>query len=395
MLAVLRDPAFLRFFLSAFITRAGNQVQRIALFVLVYELTGSTAALASVFSAQLVVNIFLGPLLAAWVEGQEKSRLFVLTQVIQGVLVLFIPTLAELSLFFLWLLVFIVHIFQTMEYPLIATMTPELAPRERLDEANALLSFAGRFSEVAVVGLAGLLVAAVGPVPAFYINAASFFVAAALLLGLPLIPAGKRREVSYFEHIKEGFSFLWRHRFLRLAIGALFVAALLGSVENVLGVALAIGVLEVGSAGYGVMEMALALGAVLGAVWAPSWIRRLGREMVFALSLFLFGLGIASVGAWPWFYWAVLAYFVSGVFNQGFLIPLSSILQLESPRELRARVFGAVGAVADTAILAGILWGGLVADLIGVLPTYLIAGVGVSLVGLYLLFRFTRGARPS
>ncbi len=385
MRAVLTIPAFRRFFIASLITQAGDQVHRIALFVLVYELTGSTAMVAAVLSAQLLVNVFLSPFLAAWAEHRERRGLFVASQVIQGVLVLLIPLVGTKSLLLLWGIVFAAHIFQRLEYPLIAAITPELVPEEHLDEANGLVSFTRRFSEVAVVGLAGVLVATIGPVSAFYLNAASFFMAALLLLGLPHIPPPAAERGSYLEEVKEGFAFLLTHPLLRRVVGALFVAALLGSVENVLGVALALGVLKVGSQGYGAIEMALALGAVLGAIWVPLWTRRIDRELVFSYSFLLFGLGIASVALWPVFPWVVVAYFLSGLFNQGFLVPVRSLLQLETPKQLVTRVFGAVGSVTGTAVLLGVMGGGVVADLIGVLATYLLAGMGVALVGVYLI----------
>ncbi len=393
MREVLAIPPFRRFFLASLITQAGDQVHRIALYVLVYQLTGSTAAVAAVLSAQLLVNTFLSPFLATWVERRERTRLFVLTQVVQGLLVLLIPALGTRNLLFLWFLVFAVHLFQRMEYPLIAAMTPELVPKEHLDAANGLVSFSQRFSEVAVVGLAGLLVAAVGPVPAFYLNALSFFLAAFLLLGLPRIHPPKGEGGHYWQQLKEGFAFIFKNPTVRRAIAALFVVALLGSVEGVLGVALALGPLNVGSEGYGVIEMVLALGAVLGAVWVPTWTRRWDREWVLALAFFLFGLTVASVGLIPVFLWVVVAYFLGGIFNQAFLVPVRSLLQLETPKAMLARVFGVVGSVIGTAVLIGVMGGGVVADRIGVLTTYLLAGTGITLVGAYLILAKLRDRR--
>jgi len=309
MRELLAIPAFRRFVVASFITLVGNQLHRIALFVYVYQKTGSTASVAAVLSAQLLVDVFLSPFLATWAEHRERRDLFVASQLIQGILVLLIPLWGMQSLTVLWLLVFAIHIFQKLEYPLIAAITPEIVPGRLLDEANGLLASLQRFTEVAVVGLAGLLVAMIGPVFAFYLDALSFFISALLLRGLPRLEPVARAQGSYWSQVKEGFFFIYRHPVLRRALMALFVAALLGSVENVLGVALAVGELKVGSAGYGVIEMALALGAVLGAIWVPQWTRRLGRERVFAYSLVLFGLGVASIGAWPVFFWAIAAYF--------------------------------------------------------------------------------------
>ncbi len=382
----LRHPAFRRFFFAALITQSGNQLERVALMVMVYQLTGSNATVALVLSAQLLVSAVVAPLLATWAESQERVRLLILSQLVPGVLVLFLPWLGVRSLLLLWLLVFAMNIFQRLEYPVIAAATPELVPEEDLDAANGLVAFANRFAEVAVVGLAGVLVAAVGPALAFYLDSLSYFVAAGLLLGLPRLPGTPPEEgQGYWARVLEGFRHIARTPLLRRSIGALVTAALLGSVEMVLGVALAIGVMRVGSAGYGAMEMSLAAGAVLGAVTIAYWTHRLGRGAVFSLSFIFFGLTLFAVGAYPVFLWVLAAYFLTGYFNQGFLIPLRSLLQVATPKKLITRVFGAVGATSQTAVLLGVVGGGAVADRIGVPPTYLLAGLGVVTVGLYLV----------
>jgi len=377
-------PVFRRFFVAAFITEAGDQVHRIALMIYVFQRTGSSSAVALVMAAQILVNILIAPFLSAWAEARERRSLLVATQVAQGFLVLLIPWLGMGSLVVLWVLVFLIQIFQSLEYPLIAAVTPELVPEEHLDEANGLIAFTKRFAEVAVTGLAGLLVAVVGPVFAFYLDSASFFVTAGLLLGLPRILPQGGQNGGYLERVVEGFGHILRTPVLRRSIGALAVAALFGSVEKVLGVALAEGVLRVGSKGYGAIEMSLALGAVVGTLVVAAATRRLGREKVFVWSLVFFGAALLSVGAYPVFLWVLAAYFLTGLFNYGFLVPLRGVLQTHTPKPLITRVFGAVGATSQSAVLAGTLGGGLVADAVGVPITYMAAGFGVALVGLYL-----------
>ncbi len=386
MATALRHAAFRRFFFATLITQSGNQLHRVALMVMVYRLTGSNAMVALVLTAQLLVSAVVAPLLATWAETQERRRLLILAQLAPGLLVPFIPLVGVKSLLLLWAIVFAVAFFQYLEYPVVAAATPDLVSEEDLDSANGLIAFANRFAEVAVVGLAGLLVAAVGPAIAFYLDAASYLLAAALLVGLPRLPgAPPEPGKGYWARVMEGFHHIARTPVLRRSIGALVAAALLGSVENVLGVALALGVMKVGSAGYGAIEMSLAAGAVLGAVTIAFWTARFGRGAVFSLSFIFFGAVLFAVGLYPVFLWVVVAYFLAGYANQGFLVPLRSLLQIATPKNLLTRVFGAVGAATRTAVLFGVVGGGAVADRIGVPTTYLIAGLGVVAVGLYLV----------
>ncbi len=382
----LKYPSFRRFFTGSLITQFGDQVQRIALMVLVYQLTGSAAKVAFVLSAQFLVSVFLAPFLAAWAEGQERRRLLVLSQLIQGGIVALIPLVAAHSLLGLWLFVFVMTLFERLEYPLIAAITPELVPEEALDDANGLVAFTKRFSEVLGVGLAGLLVAWLGPALAFYLDAVSFLVTAALFLGLPVLPPKGRPQGGYWQRVWEGFAFILKKPVLRRVTGGLTAAALFSSVEIVIGVVLALGVLKVGSAGYGAMEMSLAAGAALGSVLAARWIPQLGRARAFILAIILFGLFNFLIGAFLVFWWVLVAYFLAGHFNGAMLVPVRGLLQTHTPKEMLVRVFGAVGSMTSAAVLLGTVIGGPVADAIGVPLTYMIAGGLTVFLGLYLFF---------
>ncbi len=393
MFRALRHPHFKRLFFAALVNESGNKIHRIALMVLVYTLTESAGTVALIMSAELVVSAVFAPVLTAWADTLERRRVLVGVQLGQAALVIWIPIIGERSLLLLWLLVFAVQVLQSVERPLIAAATPELVPESSLDHANGLISFAERFSEVAFVGLAGLLVAAVGPEPAFYIDAVTFVTSATLLSGLPSLRPPQTDSNGYWGRVVEGYRYLLSVVPLRRTTLALASAALFGSVENVLGVVLALGVLKVGSAGYGVIEMAMAAGAVAGALLIASLLDRYRRGRVFLISMLVFGFFIASVGAWPIFWWVMVAYFLSGLLNMGFLIPARGILQTHTPPELRARIFGAVGSAAQTAVLVGVVFGGAIADVIGVTTTYLLAGIWVSLVALAM--SLTGGLEPA
>jgi len=118
-------------------------------------------------------------------------------------------------------------------------------------------------------------------------------------------------------------------------------------------VVLAVAVLHVGSAGFGLMEAVMALGSVIGIVLVPRLTTRIPRERLFVFSLLAFGLFEASVGAFPNFTWVLIAFMISGALNMGFIIPVRSILQLNTPPEMRTRTFAAFGAATNGAVLIG------------------------------------------
>ena len=90
--------------------------------------------------------------------------------------------------------------------PALSGLTVELAPRDDLVNANALLSAARSAAAVAGPGLAGVLVALAGPGTVIALDAASYAVSVLALASLRLPPARARAARSYLEDLRDGWA---------------------------------------------------------------------------------------------------------------------------------------------------------------------------------------------
>ncbi len=376
---------FARLFYATFISQIGTKIHRIALLVLVYALTENALWVSLTMAVQLVATIGVGPLVSAWSDSRERRRLLVVSDLLRAALVPLIPLVGANSLHVLLILVFAIEVLRNVHDPVSNAVIPELLPEDGVDAANGLMMFAERFAEVAFVGLAGVLVATVGARPAFWIDALTYLISGLILLRLPRLDPGEAELAGYWSRVREGAHHLVTQPTIRRTVGTLFAAAMFGSVETVLGVVLAVSVLKAGSAGFGVMEAAMALGAILGTVLVPRFTARMSRERLFLLGLLGFGLFEAAVGAVPIFRWVLAAYLLSGIMNMAFVIPARSILQLNTPSELRARTFAAFGAVMNSAVLIGTMLGGALEKPLGSPLVFIFAGVMVMVVSLSML----------
>ncbi|BDG15723.1 MFS transporter [Thermus brockianus] len=382
---VLRHKAFARLILAYLVSQAGSKIHRVALLVLIYLLTENALWVSLTLGVQLLGTVVFSPLLSAWADTQDRKRLLVGSDLLRAPLVALIPLLGAKSLPFLLLLVFLIELLRDLHDPIQNAVVPDLVPKEEVDEANSLILLADRLSEVLFVGAAGVLVATVGPAYAFYLDAATYLASGLLLLGLPPLRPERVSKAGFFARVKEGLGHLWQTPPIRRAVGTLFAAAAFGSVETALGVVLALKWLGVGSAGFGFMEAAMALGAILGGLALPRLLHRVPRERLFLLALLLFGLFEASVGLFPVFAWVLVAFFVGGFLNMAFIVPARSILQLNTPQEMRGRIFAAFGAVMNAAVLLGTMLGGALEGPLGAPTVFLLAGLGVSLAAAYTL----------
>ncbi|HEX9597611.1 MAG TPA: MFS transporter, partial [Anaerolineales bacterium] len=234
-----RQPHFRRLFGATLVSEVGNKIHRIALLVLVYEMTSEALWVSLALGVQLLTSVALGPLLSAWADAQERRRLMVLADLLRVPLVIMIPLLGMKSLAALMILIFAVELLRNLHDPVAAAVVPDLVPEADLDNANGLIMFAQRIAEVAFVGLAGLLVALVGAAPAFYIDGATFLLSALIVKGLPQLDPGAGSESAYWARVGEGLRHLVENPPVRRTVLTLAAAAMFGSVEAVLGVVLA------------------------------------------------------------------------------------------------------------------------------------------------------------
>ncbi len=386
MLATLKNsPGFSRLFTAYLISEVGSQIHRLALLVLVYQLTEEALWVSLTLAVQLLTTVVVGPLLSVWADRQDRRRLLAGTNLIRAPLVLLIPLAGLHSLPILLVIVFAHSVLGNLHDPVANAVIPELVPERRVDTANGLMLFARRFAEVAFVGLAGLLVAALGPAIAFWIDAVTYVFAGVLLLGLPGLVVEGAEDKRYWAMVREGIDHLRQEPTIRSTALTIFAAAIFGSFDLVLSIVLAVTVLKVGSSGFGLMEAAMALGAVLGSVMVPYFSARLSRQKLFLFGLLAFGLFQASVGLFPIFRWVVIAYLMLGLLNMFFFVPARSILQLHTPPRLRTRTFAAFSALSRGAVLFGTMLGGGLVKPLGAPAAFafggsMVAGVAVAAI---------------
>ncbi len=161
-----------------------------------------------------------------------------------------------------------------------------------------------------------------------------------------------------------GFRTIAHEPRLALLIGLYGAQCFVAGALSVLEVATALDLLHTGNAGFGLLEAACGVGAVLGAGLALALVAhaRLGRD--FGLGLVLWGTPLVVIGLVPNAYVAGLALAVLGAGNSVVDIAAMTLIQRTAPQHVAARVFGvlestiivsvALGAVATPLLVHGI-----------------------------------------
>ena len=260
--------------------------------------------------------------------------------------------------------------------PAASSVLAALVPEKDLIAANTGIWTAAVLSQIALAPLAGLLVTTAGPGPAFAVNAVSYAVSALVLRGLrvPGRPErlGRRRLLA---DARAGVRVLVEHRLLRaLALGQLLPALSAGATSALL-VVLARDRLGATGSQFGLLIAAIGVGAALGPLALLRFIRQ-PRRRVFVFGPFAVrgavDLVLAGVTAIPVAAAALVCY---GVGTSTGVVTFNSMLQAETPDQVRGRVFASMDVLWQGGRLVSLAAGGLVADHLGVQVVYYVGGV--------------------
>jgi MFS family permease len=263
--------------------------------------------------------------------------------------------------------------------PAMSSLTPNVVPAKLMPRAIALSSIAWQVGSVVGPAGAGLLYASRPDMP-YSASAILLAVSCVSVISIRKLPLHEsNRSVHPVRQIVDGFRYVWNERFLLGCVTLDLFAVLLGGATALLPV-FARDILHVGSEGLGVMRAAPAVGAALVAVWL-SWrplATNVGAKML---------LAVAAYGA------ATIAFGLSRdlLLSLGFLAFLgaadmvsvyvrSSLVQLNTPDEVRGRVSAISGLAISASNELGEMQSGLAAALLGATGAVVFGGAGAIVV---------------
>jgi MFS family permease len=259
-----------------------------------------------------------------------------------------------------------------------ATM-PELVPRTQLRAATRLDLVSVNLARSVGPALAGLVIAYLGGVPvvfALYAASVVVFAVALLFWRRPQAESERRRE-RFLPALRAGSRYVWHEPIVRriLLRTILFITpamalwALLPLIASQR--------LGLGADGYGALFGALGLGAIVGVVVLGRVRDRLSTNGMLGAAGVLYAAALAAIILAPSFPAALVTLVLAGLAWMAVTSTLAAELQLFLPVWVRARGLAVYVVVFTGSMTAGALVWGLVAERIGLQPTFLIAAIVV------------------
>ena len=365
MLSQLKDlrgyKGFSSLAISRFISNLGNGVSPIALAYGVLSLPGATGKDLSIVMAARFV-----PLLAFMLFGGVIADRFQRNRLVGGsdMLGSFLAAVSAISLIAgfssTWLLALMGGLFGILNaiwWPAMSGVLPEILPKEKLQEGNAVIGLLTNFGYIVGTLGGGILVSSVGAGWGLLVDAISFFIAGAIVWNLPILGKIKEKSPGIIHDLVVGWKeFISRSWVIAMVLTFALINMAFESMLSVLG-PLNFNDPTTGPKQWSYNLAGLSVGMLLGGIWVLKI--KIGRPLYLAMVL------IALSAVWDYalafdlpMAFSVLAAVFSGISLEIFMVTWNTSLQSHVPEESYSRVssydtLGSFGIAPLGIVIAG------------------------------------------
>ena len=396
MFAVFRKPAFTRLWFAQLISTIGSSLTDLAAAILVFRLTDSALAVGLILMASAVPSLVFGLVAGVFVDRFDRKKILIWSDLIRAGLVASIPIgVATVGIPWLYLIVLVNAGVAQFFDPAHESIIPEVADEEELAAADAFLSISSFGSTAIGFAAAGLLATTASLDLAFYLDALTFVGSAAFVLFVRvgrLEVSGDTSVRAVVDNLRDGIRTLNDTPILRATFLVGMPVFFSFGLWNVLLLPFAIRALDATEFEYGLQEGITSVGFVVGSLLMARFADRL-REGAWIVASVI-GMGVVGIlyGVAPVVFGglghggliavAIALVALSGLLNAPSSIARRLLMQRNTPRELRGRIFSAFFVARDVVFLLGMVAAGL-ADLIDVKVLVVVSSIILVGAGLW------------
>jgi MFS family permease len=384
--------------ISRFISNVGNGISPVALAFGVLALPGATGK-----DLSIVMAARMFPMIALMLFGGVIGDRFKRNRIVGGADVLG-STFAAVSaislivghssVFLLALMGALFGILNALWWPAMSGVLPEILPKAKLQNGNAVISMTTNIGYVIGALIGGAMVTAFGSGWALLVDAITFLIAGILVWNLDLPTIVREQKNTIFEDLKSGwFEFISRSWVVTMVISFALINLAFESMLQILG-PLNFAEIANGPKFWSFNLAALTLGMLSGSL--------ISLKVHFPRPLFFAMLVIAASSIWDFslatkspLWITLICAFLSGIAVDIFMVVWNTSLQSHIPEESYSRVvaYDALGSYGLSPL--GIAVAGPLAQVFGVSTIIYFTGAMTLLAALAsLLVKSVRDLKP-
>ena len=352
-----RNRSFRRLWIGQVVSELGNWFNFIAGLGLVRVVSHASAEVTTILLiSRLVPFTLLAPLAGAFVDRWSRRKVMITTDLLRVLVALgFLLVRSPADLWIAYLCTGLLSAFGAFFEAAKNAAVPNITGERDLLAGNALM-FSSRFLLMSIgAALGGWTSAHVGYQAAFIINAASFLISAYSVWLVPEEQTRQRATVGdqksrklhqgYWTDIREGWSYIIKHRPVAAILGSNILWATGGGAVNLIADRLGALVFAIGispDSAVAALYFASGLGLFVGMMMARrvgSYFELKGRTVSFiGWSLMIQGIFFALIGVMPNLWLACVSFFVCRVLLGAEFAVQETLLMRLVPDNLRGRV---------------------------------------------------------
>ncbi len=338
--ASLKNRNYRLYMSGQLISVSGTWMQTVGLSWLVLKLTGSGVDLGIVMAAQFLPVLLLGVVGGLVADRVNKRKLIVATQSSLALASLVLGILTEMGSIQMWMIYGIsvwLGITNSMDNPARQSFVGEMVEKKSVANAVSLNAVVMNSARIIGPGIAGVVIYVLGTGSLFLANAVSFVaVIVALLAMRPAELHSSERVVRSRGQLREGFSYVWSTRRLRVP---LLIMVLVGTFAFEFQVSLplfASVTFHEGAGTYAAFMSFMGAGAVVGGLLAATFPQTSIKRLAYAT--LGFGISILLVTLMPNSPAAMMAMIPMGAASMLCVSIANAALQVNSDPAMRGRV---------------------------------------------------------
>ncbi len=382
---ILRNRAIRRIEIAWTAGTAADWAFLVVLLVVAYD-EGGTLAVGILGAVRVLPAIVAAPFATSLVGRFRGDRVLTAINVLRcgGAVATACVVAADLPMEIMFVLAGVVAGAGSLVRPIQNALLPALArtPGE-LVASNVASSVGEGLGTFAGPLLAGALVASTGSVEASVIVAAVFAGAAAAVTGVRFegdtdarggAPAATRPGA----HLREIPRMLRRYPAATVIVGDFVAQVFVRGVFIALTVAVSIELLGLGEGGVGMLNAAVGLGGLVGALGSLRLAGGARLGSVFVIALAAWGVPLVVMGAWPVAAVALVGLFVTGISNAILDVSGFTLVQRGVGNEDRVTMFAVMEGLFGVGLLLGSLAAPALDALLGTRGALVVAGSGLA-----------------
>ena len=403
--SLVRNREFVLLWVAQVISSFGDALTNLALIALVNQLTGSTAAIATLTILVAVPTVSIGLIAGALVDRLNRKTTMVVSDAIRAVLVLGLVFVSSQDrLWLIYTLSFLQAAVGTFFNPARGALLGKVVPAEQMVQASSLAQTTQVIASLLGTTVAGVLIGGSHSESTFWIvfglDALTFAISVVLVAllrtsGTVQIEGSPTNPRAVLNSILEGLRLIARTPTLLAIMVSAMIAVFGFGAFNVLMVPFMTRDLQIPLTWFGALELASTVGLISAGALSTLLASRLkfnvligGGLLVLALATFPMSL-VVNV-------WGVIAVsFALTFFSTPLNISIGAFIQTRVPNELLGRVGASLNVVIQSSSLLSMAFAGVLAANIGVRGVFVFSAALCALAGVYALIAFRREATAS